>query len=65
MTAYFRFVLRHRLAVALLCLVVTALAGLALSRAVVASSVKKMFFGDSPRYAAYQARARRFWNAFH
>jgi len=60
MTAYFRFVLSHRLAVGLVCLLITALSVAAFSTGVIASSIKKMFFGDSPRYAAYQARAKRF-----
>jgi predicted RND superfamily exporter protein len=60
MTAYFRFVLRHRLAVLGLCLLVTALSAAFATTGVVSSTIKKMFFGESPRYLAYQARAKRF-----
>jgi uncharacterized protein len=62
MAAYFRFVLRHRLAIGLLLLVVTVAAGFSLSRAVISSSIGKLFFGDAAEYKSYQERARRFTN---
>ena len=60
MTAYFRFVLRHRLFVSLLLLAITVLAVLSARRAVVASSLEKMFFGDSPVYTEYAERVHLF-----
>ncbi len=60
MTAYFRFVLRHRLTVCAIFLALTALSLLSVSRAVVASSLNKLFFGESPAYAAYLERLREF-----
>ncbi len=62
MTAYFRFVLQHRLLVVGVCALITMVAGALLSRAVVASSPAKMFFGNSKEYDAYQVRARAFTN---
>ena len=62
MTRYFRFVLRHRLVVVMLCLLLTALFALTISRAVIASSFTKLFFGDSAKYQAYRERTRRFGN---
>lgn len=60
MGAYFRFVLRHRVIVTLVVLGLTALAGWSISRAVVASSLQKLFFGESPAYLAYNERVRAF-----
>jgi predicted RND superfamily exporter protein len=60
MTAYFRFVLRHRLAVVLVCALLTALAGLSLSRAVLSTSLPKLFFGDAPQYRDYQRWVKQF-----
>jgi predicted RND superfamily exporter protein len=60
MTSYFRFVLRHRLAVIGLCVLITGLAGAFAATGVVSSTMRKMFFGESPRYLAYQERAKRF-----
>ena len=62
MTAYFSFVLRNRLLVVLICVLITGAAAANLSRAVVASSPAKMFFGNSAEYDAYQVRARTFTN---
>lgn len=60
MTAYFRFVLRHRLLVSLLLLSVTVLSLFSARRAVVASSLEKMFFGESPAYTEYVERVHLF-----
>ncbi len=62
MRAYFRFVLGHRVTVLILCLVVTAASGVCLTDAVIATSIKKMFFGDRPQYARYLERMRKFAN---
>ena len=60
MAAYFRFVLKHRLLVTLMIGALTALAAWSLSHAVLASSLQKMFFGESPAYDAYVERVHRF-----
>jgi len=60
MSAYFRFVLRHRLLVAAIFVALTALSLLSVSRAVVASSINKLFFGESPGYTDYLDRQREF-----
>ena len=62
MTAYFRFVLRHRLLVVTICALITLVAGACLSRAIIASSPAKMFFGGSAEYDAYKERAQQFAN---
>ncbi|MCP3904714.1 MAG: hypothetical protein GY715_13895, partial [Planctomycetes bacterium] len=53
MTAYVRFILRHRVLVLVACGVITVLAGVSLSRAVMASSLMEMILGDSPAYRRY------------
>jgi predicted RND superfamily exporter protein len=60
MTAYFRFILRHRFIVGIVFLALTVLSLLSISRAVVASSINKLFFGESPAYAAYLERLKEF-----
>ena len=60
MSAYFRFVLRHRIIVAAIFAALTALALASVSRAVIASSMNKLFFGESPAYATYLERMREF-----
>ena len=50
MQAYFRFVLKHRIVVLLICLLLTVLALASLSRAIIASSLPKLFFGEDPEY---------------
>lgn len=59
---YIRFVLRNRLAVVLVTLGVTALSLYSISHGVVASSVEKLFLGDSPAYRAYLDRVEVFGN---
>ncbi len=53
MQGYFRFVLRHRIAVLLFCLLVTVVAGLSMSRAIMASSLGRLVLGDSAAYQRY------------
>jgi len=60
MRRYFEFILRHRLAVFIVCLLITALAMVSLSRAIVATSLANLFFGNSPRYVNYQERTKEF-----
>ena len=60
MSAYFRFVLRYRVAVGAIFLALTALSLMSVSRAIVASSLNKLFFGENPAYAAYLERQREF-----
>ncbi len=60
MRAYFRFVLRHRLIVGAIFLALTGLALLSVSRAIVATSMNKLFFAESPNYAAYLEHLREF-----
>ena len=60
MSAYFRFVLRHRLVVGAIFFALTGLALLSVSRAIVATSMNKLFFAESPNYAAYLERLREF-----
>jgi len=60
MSAYFRFVLRHRLMVGAIFVALTALSLMSVSRAIVASSMDKLFFGESPIYAAYLERMKEF-----
>ncbi len=58
--AYFRFVLRHRALVVLGIAAITASALWSASHAIIASSLEKMFFGDSPAYARYVERVGEF-----
>jgi predicted RND superfamily exporter protein len=60
MNRYFTFVLRHRIAVLILMGIISVASGLSLSRAVIASSVGEMFFGDSPAYLGYLERIQVF-----
>ncbi len=57
---WFAWVLQHRRMV--LCLVgaITVAAGLVLTRVTIGSTLKKLFFGESPDYAAYVESARLF-----
>jgi len=57
---YVRFVLRHRALVLAVCALVTFAAVAMLSQAVVASSVGKLFFGESPAFLRYLERVRQF-----
>lgn len=60
MVAYFRFVLKHRVFVTLFLVALTGLGAWSLSHAVMASSLEKMFFGDSPAYDAYVEKTEQF-----
>ncbi len=53
MTTYFDWVLRHRLTVLLITIVVSLASAVSVSRAVIASSVGEMFFGDAAPYHRY------------
>jgi predicted RND superfamily exporter protein len=57
---YLAWVLAHRVAVLLLMFAVTGVAAYSLTNAVFASSVIKLFFGDSPDYVAYRELADEF-----
>lgn len=57
---YFHFVLRHRLAIGAILVGLTALSLMSISRAVVASSMNKLFFGENPAYGAYLERQKEF-----
>ncbi len=58
--AYLEWVLAHRLWVVLLTVAITGVATYSLSNAIFASSVIKLFFGDSPKYVAYRELADEF-----
>lgn len=60
MRRYVAFVVRHRVAVLVALAVISVLSLLALQRAVIASSARKLFFGDSPAYNAYLERTQVF-----
>ncbi len=60
MRAYFEFILRHRGKVLVAILLVTAAAAACLPRAVVSSSLGKLFLGNSPEYSRYRERIREF-----
>lgn len=60
MATWTRFVLTHRLAVLALLLVITAGALGVCSKAVIASSVARLFLGESPDYLSYLERIRVF-----
>ena len=60
MLAYVRFVLRHRFLILTALVLVTAVSGLSLRQAVVASSIGKLFLGDSPAYRDYSERVHEF-----
>ena len=57
---YINYVLRHRAAVLVLVALVTIPAGYTVSRGVLASSMLKLFFGESPAYGRYVELARAF-----
>ena len=60
MTGWFRFMLRHRVAVlAALALVTLASLGVT-SQAVLSSSLQQMFFGESDEYDAYIEKVQQF-----
>ena len=54
MMRYFQFVLRHRALVTIVCLVITIIAALAITRATMATSIAKLVLGETPEYARYQ-----------
>lgn len=60
MTRYLQWVLGHRGAVLVVTAVITLLAGYSLTNGVVASSVIRLFFGDSAKYKEYRALADEF-----
>jgi predicted RND superfamily exporter protein len=60
MTAYFDWVLRHRLVVMLICVALSLASAASLSRAFIASSVGEMFFGDAPAYHSYLEQISQF-----
>ena len=62
---WFAWVLRHRKAVLGLVAAVTVGALLVLTRVTVGSTLKKLFFGESPDYAAYIEQTRRFGSDEH
>lgn len=62
MLAFYRAILRHRVAVLLFIVAVSAVSLWSVQRAVVASSVGKLFLGDSPAYLRYQELTRTFGN---
>ena len=59
---YVTFVLRHRVLVLLAFAALSVASGMTLTHAVIASSPKKLFFGDSPDFARYIERCRLFAN---
>jgi len=62
MRLYVEFIIRHRVAVLITLALITILAGVLCSQGVVASSLGRLFLGDSPSYAEYQQRTRQFGN---
>ena len=62
MRLYVEFIIRHRVAVLITLALITILAGFLCSQGVVASSLGRLFLGDSPSYAEYQQRTRQFGN---
>ncbi len=62
MTRYFDFVLRHRYGVLIACGIITAISLANISRAVIATSIGKLFLGESPAYQDYVARTELFGN---
>ena len=62
MRRYFEFVLSHRLLVCLVLVLISALATASLSRAVLGSTLQRLFFGDSPEYQHYLEKAQQFGN---
>ena len=62
---WFAWVLRHRKAVLALVAAVTVASGLILTRVTIGSTLKKLFFGESPDYAAYLEQSERFGSDEH
>ncbi len=62
---WFAWVLRHRVAVLVVVAVLTVVSAGILTRVTVGSTLKKLFFGESPDYAAYIESARRFGSDEH
>lgn len=62
LTGWFRLVLRHRGLVLVFVGLVSLLSLASVSRAELHSSVQKLFFGDSPEWAAYLERAASYSN---
>jgi len=62
MRAYFQFIIRHRIAVLIICLFVTVLSLASISRAVIATSIGKLFLGESPAYVEYISKTETFGN---
>ncbi len=60
---YVDWVLRHRVAVLVACALLTAGSIAVVSRAVIASSMLELFFGENPDYDAYRALADQFGDA--
>ncbi|MHC5040489.1 MAG: hypothetical protein ACYTHM_24525, partial [Planctomycetota bacterium] len=60
MNSWFRFILRHRWLVLVTCFVLTALAFLPISRAVLYTDIDHMFFEGSPEFARYAERVQQF-----
>lgn len=60
MTAYFRFILKHRFLILALMGLISIASGYMFSRGIVASSMGKMFLGESPDYQSYLKRVDRF-----
>ncbi len=58
--AWIRLVLQHRWLVLLGVILLTGLAGLSTSRAVLATSMMKLLFGDAPEHALYLDQVQRF-----
>jgi uncharacterized protein len=57
---YIRFVLKHRVAVLICCALLSLISIASLSRAVIASSIGKLFLGESPQYKYYLDKGQRF-----
>ena len=62
MLAFYSAILRHRILVLLVIAAISALSLWSVQRAVVASSVGKLFLGDSPAYLRYQELTQTFGN---
>jgi hypothetical protein len=60
MTAYFRFVLGHRLAILIACAIVTLAALAVMTRASMSSSLVEMILGEHPAYLRYAERVKHF-----
>jgi uncharacterized protein len=60
MERYMRFILRHRVAVLIVFVLLSLVSLMSLSRAVIASSVGKLFLGESPKYKFYLEQGQAF-----